>query len=204
MPTHSKKTTDPEKTKDPDKTFWGFVAEKIIIPILVALISAGAVIGAVKISSDSPSSSSTSTPTATVSTPTPTIPPVSLSTPATNVSNLAPVILKIEPQISESWNADVVVGFDIYYYDLDGDSYAVKYNVTNSPIPDLAFSDAPITSTSSTQVAGTIETLTGFDCKTTWSRFFTGYTIMVSATIIDKAGNQSNAFPFKINCSGWW
>lgn len=194
-----------KKVKDPQNTVWGFIAEKIIIPVVVAVITTGGAIWAVKYST---SLSIAPTPTEVIptltSTPVPT--PIPLTTPDIGNTGFAPVILNIQPRMSQDYgdgSGNFIIGFDIYYSDLDGDAALISYQVTSSPIAGLVIPDDAITSTSAMQIAGTIEAIGGGDCQFSWKTLLTGYTVMASATIVDKAGNKSNSYPYQYGCSGW-
>jgi hypothetical protein len=173
-----------------------------ISAVLVALI---ALIGSFVDRPGSPVVVNVNIPTE--NTPTPTLTPSPIfSTPALDQNNHAPLILNIQSQLVQTvgWdNGGLATEYDIYFYDVDGDAYAVKYKVTNSSTPGIVLADGAITSNSDMQMAGTVESLNGIVCETHWRTFFTGYTVMVSVSIVDKSGNQSNSFPLEFSCSGW-
>jgi hypothetical protein len=181
---------------------------KLSTPIIVALISAGGVVLAALIALIGNFASPPSSPVvvnvnmATEVTPTLTSTPSSIFiTPTVNANNQTPVLLNIETQtVQGDWGP--WTERNISFYDLDGDAYVIRYTVTESSIPDIVLADSPISSNPKMQIAGTVEPLTGLVCENNWKAFFTGYSVLVSVSIVDKAGNQSNSYPLKYFC-GW-
>lgn len=181
---------------------------KLSTPILVALISAGGVVLAALIALIGTFASPPSSPVVvnvnmpTEATPTLTSTPSSIFiTPTVNANHQAPVLINVQSQYVEGdWGSGTQ--YNISFYDLDGDTYAIRHTVTEASAPDITLADTQITSSPTMQIAGTVEVLTGLACEQTWKTFFTGYSVLVSISLIDKAGNQSNSYPVQYFC-GW-
>ncbi|MEM7530561.1 MAG: serine/threonine-protein kinase [Chloroflexota bacterium] len=145
------------------------------------------------------SSTPTRTPTETPIPPTATFTPELTNTPQPTITASPrpivvplPIVDKIILRIEGSGD-NKILHQDIYFNDLDGDSYAVTYELVSTTRPDIRIEDDYITASDSTQKVGAIIT-------SSWWCNGEGYTVVLRATILDRAGHTSNPFDIEFDC----
>jgi hypothetical protein len=82
---------------------------------------------------------------------------------------------------------------DIYFHDMDGDSYIVVYELVSSTRAGIKFENDPITADANQQKNGAKVTGT-WHCKTG------SYIVILRATILDAAGHASNSKNIDFDC----
>lgn len=160
-----------------------FLAIPVAIGLVLLACAPGRLLGFTPTATPTPSN----TPTATA-TNTPTLTPTATPTP----NPRAPVITSVE-LIEDTTSGSLVVFQRISFTDRDGDAYYVHYELVRTTAGAVEVGDSEFDVASDEQRMGAFITGT-WDCGTTV------YSVTLQASILDRAGNQSNAWEYTIDC----
>jgi len=103
-----------------------------------------------------------------------------------------PVITEIKTR-KLGTSPNQIIYADIYFYDRDGDSNRVDYEVVGSAANIRKIEEDVIAISANEQIAGTFVTVQ-------WDCLGTGYIVSLNAIVLDNKGNQSNKFPLVFDC----
>jgi uncharacterized cupin superfamily protein len=113
------------------------------------------------------------------------------------VNYTPPVITSVN--LREDWSSpsgNLIVLQDIYFYDEDGDTYGIDYEIISDPSGGTVV-DGSIGASSEQQKAGTV--VTG-----SWQCGGGQYDVVMQVTLLDYAGNVSNSVTYTMNCYDYY